>query len=278
MWYKKNHKKQETIYRLIWLTMIPVVGFILLGIIDYFAKPSHGELEEYFNVMNSKEIENMGYLRPINVEDEVNKIAMEEALSINEFKTRRKMVMDTLQEENILGYLEVLKKALSNEDTETVHYATAVIINLQNKINQLAIEKEEAYLRNSYSKKVISEWEECLERIIFSGVYDEYYLYKYIRKYKALSEQVLMKEEVEERYYLNRLRLDFKYKDLTHAGEMCEIYKARYPRSEDMVICYMKYYVMSQDKNRLRIFLEELKDLPVTLTQKSLQYIRFFQV
>lgn len=269
---------QVVIYRLIFRLVLPVIGFILWWIVDYNQTQEKQQGLEDLYLTNLDTQDYKEYLNPINKIDEINKISMEEALTVNEYEVRRKMVMNTLQDETVMDCLEILKKALNNEDTETVHYASAIIMHAQNEMLKLVSQKESAYLKAPQDAHAISDWERCLEQIIFSGIYEDQNLYTYYERYKALSDNILKKTSIEEKYYFNRLKLDFKIGDLGHAAILSEKYKEAYPNSEDMVISYMKYCVVSGNKKKLKTFLAELKHLPVQLTQESLQYIRFLQV
>ena len=93
-------------------------------------------------------------------EKELNNVPMEEALKINDYELRRKMVMDTLKEDNTLDYLNVLKEALENEDSETSHYASSIIMLLQEKTQKQILAKEKALEEDPENQELGRELEE----------------------------------------------------------------------------------------------------------------------
>lgn len=277
--YKRKRKKRwDKICTFVITFYIPFLGFLLIFFIHKNEKNQKiQDIESLFFGDGERSLESI-YLRKIDKNEELAIVSMEEALNLNEYGVRRKMVMDTLQDDDTIIYLDGLKKALVNEDIETSHYATAVIMEMQRKINDRLVTMEIAYRKDPNNKENEIKYEECLEKIIFSNIYDERNLLKYYEQYKQLSNQILERDEIPERYYLNRIRIDMKTGDFTNAGILCKVYEKNYQYSEDMVICYIKYCVLTCNRLKLDEFLERLRGLPVKLTQESLQYIRFLTI
>lgn len=275
-WRKgKQKKRADRLCSFAITFFLPPLGFVLLYIIQTKEKyQKRSDLDQLFFGEKERLNESI-YLRKIDKNEELAIVSMEEALNLNEYGVRRKMIMDTLQDDDTIIYFDVLKKALVNDDIETSHYATAVIMEMQRKINDALVAMEIAYHKDPNNIENEANYEECLEKIIFSDIYDERNLLKYYEQYKELTNPILRRDEVPERYYLNRIRIDMKTGDFTHAGQLCKIYEEKYPESEDMVICNIKYCILTSNRPKLDEFFGRLRGLPVKLTQESLQYIRF---
>ncbi|MDO5517227.1 MAG: hypothetical protein Q4F66_06695 [Clostridium sp.] len=271
-----DEDRQKALVRFIFVLFMPIAGFICFFVMDNHNQTNKNEFINDIYMKNKGRIENMSYLHHFQKEHELNKIPMQEALNMNEFKLRRKVIMDTLQDENIFGYLDVLKEAINNKDTETSHYAASVILEMQKKINNRLQALENQYKAHPDKKAILEKLEENYEKIIFGNLYDEMNLSIYRERYKEISDEILKNDSAEEKYYLNRIEFDFKMCDFTHAKILCDKYKKSYPKSEDMVLCNIKYCVLSHNKEQLDEFFEELPNLPVHLTMKSLEYVRFF--
>lgn len=276
IWKRKNTNNNQLIMRFIFALFMPVVGFLLFLFIPNYGRNKQIIKEVSKNGDNENNLEKFGYLNYFDKENEINKIPMQEALNMNDFKLRRKMIMDTLKNDDVFEYLDVLKEAMNNEDTETSHYATAVILEMQKKVNNVVQALEYEYKSSSEKSGIIKKLEVNYEKIIFSNLYDERNTKRYCSRYKEISDEIFKGSSIEEKYYLNRIRVDFKTKDYLNAGVLCEEYKKKYPESEDMVLCNIKYCVLSKNRKQLDKFFDELKQLPVKLTVKSLEYIRFF--
>jgi hypothetical protein len=231
---------------------------------------------DYSYYIGEKKYEDLHYLKPLNKQNEINKVSIEEALNLNSNAYKRQMVMDTLNSDNVLDYIDVLKKALKDTDSETVHYATAVIMETQRKLVDSLMKLRKIYQSDIKNHQAIINYEEALSNTIFSEVFDENNLAKYFEWYKELSDKVLKEDWALEKFYDNRIKLDFILEDYKHAKDTCELFKTQNPYSELMVNRYIEYCVKTYNKEMLNQFKEELKDLPVKLTQNTLQYLHLF--
>lgn len=265
----------EKLFAAIFMMFIPILGGVLLFIVKIRKPIPYRDQIRNIASMKEKEEESI-YIAPINKNEELNKISMEEALNVGSFEVRRKMIMNTVKGDDIIEYLGCLKQALNNDDVETVHYASALIMETQRKINELVMSMKIRYKRDPNSKKNIENLENALERIIFSGVYDDRNLNRYYEEYKKLSDEILKNDNVLEKYYLNRIRVDFKIGDLKNAGKVCNRYRKDFKESEEMIKCNIRYFIETHDRKKLDEFLESIKDIEDSLTYDSLKYINFF--
>lgn len=267
---------QDAMLRFAIIFMIPVFGFAFMWYADFYSnkyKNTEGEDLRLF-LDNTSELE---LLKPIDISDEINKVPMIEALQMGDYSFRRKMVVDTLKEDDTVEYLDVLREALLNEDSETSHYASAVIMDIQGKLQDSLFRREVAFYENADDVGKALDYEKELYKVIQSGIYDSRNLNKYYVKYKVVSDKILEGENVSEHCYHNRIEIDFATEDIVHAQFMCDLYKKKFPSSEEMVVDNIKLCIKIKDRERLDCFLEELKTLPVLLTSYSLQYVRFFE-
>ncbi len=272
----ESRKLQGALFRFVIIFMIPVFGFVFMWYADFYENKMKKENGRDLKLImeNNAELE---LLKPIDVSDEINKVPMVEALQMGDYSYRRKMVVDTLKEDDTLAYLDVLREALLNEDTETSHYASAIIMDVQGKLQDSLFRKEIAFHENMEDLDAAFEYEKELYKVIKSGIYDSRNLNKYYVKYKVVSDRILKEKNVSEDCYHNRIDVDFATEDIVHAQTMCELYKKKFPTSEEMVVDNIKLCIKMEDRERLDEFLEELKSLPVLLTSYSLQYVRFFE-
>lgn len=271
-----NAKIQEFLFTLIFTLFMPVVGPLTLIISKIASSEPDIELIEHAFETGSFDNERKLFNNPININSELNQISIEEALNVGSFETRRKMIMETMQSDDLIEYLGVLKEALLNEDVETVHYASSVIMETQRKINDAVISMKVKYKRDPKDEKNIEDFETALERIIFSGAYDERNLNKYYQEYRILSDEIFKLGKIQEKYLKNRIRVDFNLGDFTHAHQICQMYREKYPKSEDMVLLNMKYYVMTYDKKGLEEFMDSIGELKSILKYDSLDYVKFY--
>lgn len=276
-WYREKEEIEEAAFRLAVSLCVPVLGFLFLQLIDYFTRktPDAERLERIY-MEETGPGEDFALLRPVDKGLEMERIPVEEALRMGEYSLRRRMVMETLKREDTEEYLDVLKKALDNDDTETSHYASAVIMDVQKRVQESLMQREAAFEKEPENDAVLHAFEAELYRVISGKLFDELNMQKYYVKYKLVSDALLKKKEPERDSYHHRLRVDFATEDYVHAGELCTRFEKEYPDSEDMVVDTIELCVKTKDRAHLDRFLAGLGSLPVMLTEKSLPYIRFF--
>ncbi|MBE5949964.1 MAG: hypothetical protein E7260_00070 [Lachnospiraceae bacterium] len=266
---------QNTLLRFVICFFVPVFGFAFLWFSDFFEKRMKkiGGREKLDFQEKRTELE---LLNPLDLSEEINRVPMVEALQMGDYSFRRKVVVDTMRED-ALDYIDVLKTALLNEDSETSHYASSVIMDVQGKLHASLFEKEVRFQEEPEDSENTYAYEKELYRIIKSGIYEKRDLHKYYVKYKVVSDYLLKQEEVREKTYHNRIEIDLETEDVLHAGWLCEKFLKEYPASEDMVVDFICFYIKTKDKEGLEQFLINLKSLPVVLSSYALQYIRFFE-
>ena len=276
-WFKEHERVQEALFRLVMVLLIPVVGFLFFHVLDFASRRNQeADLEGLY--LGSQNYDNdLELLRPMDMDAELNRTSVEDALRMGDYRTRRQAVMETLKTEDNLEYLEVLRKALENEDSETSHYASAVIMDIQKKIQDNLTMREAAFEREPDNVAVMQALEQELYRVITSGVYDEHNLHKYYVKYKMVSDALHSQEEPQEEWFHGRVQVDLATGDVGHARQVCRQFRDCYPDSEDMVVDTIKVCIKASDREGLDEFLAQIPSMPVLLTDEALQYIRFFR-
>jgi len=256
--------------------VLPGVGFLFIWICDAISE--HYKPKAYSELYIDRDFhaDNFRILKDVDYEKEANYVSMEEALSVGTFEYRRKMVMQLLEEKDTMQYLDILQKALQNEDTETSHYASSVIMELQRVVQEELMEKEAQYAANPDDLTCAKEWEALLYEVLCSNLYDEFNKKRYFIKYADISDKLLEREKPEENLFKHKIQILLFEKNYTDANVLCERYLVCYPYSEDAVLYRMEVYIQARDTGGMKKFLQNLSSRPVILTQKTLQYVRIF--
>lgn len=268
---------QETVFTLLLCIALPGVGFAIVWLKDYYSeRKTEKDYREIYEGDSFFQDE-LRVLRPLNKDKELNNVPMEEALAINDYELRRKVVMDTLKEDNTMEYLTVLKEALENEDSETSHYASSIIMLLQEKTQNRIMKKEKEFSLHPENEETGRELEQELYELLVSRLLTEENLKKYYLQYTKISDRLLKEELPGEEIFLHRLVICYQQGDFTDAQNILTRYEKSYPGSEDAVLARIKLCIYTRDGDGLTKFMEELGKRPVVLTQKTLEYIRFFR-
>ena len=276
-WFQDYGRVQETVIRLVLALCFPFVGFLLCKLVDYFLKKAPQFQMDSLYLGHGEMLDELELLRPMDKSAEVDKVPGVDTLRAWEYGRRRRMVMDTLREQDTAEYLSVLKEALLNEDQETSHYASAVIMDLQKRIQASVLERQRAYRQEPEDPQRQEELEGELYRILESGAFDENSLGRYYAQYREISDVLLAREDGDPQWYHRRVGVDLRTGEDLHARETAEAFLEKFPENEDAVVDCIQVYLQMRDRKALDRLLDRLGDLPVVLTQKSLTYIRFLR-
>ena len=107
--------------------LVPVFGFSCLLFLEW---ESRGDQENKKEIGIEKLKINDDIHRSILMEEDPARdlmVPLQEALLMNDASTRRELMMDILYDD-VGEYVEVLKNARMNDDTEVVHYATTAMV------------------------------------------------------------------------------------------------------------------------------------------------------
>lgn len=256
-WFQDYGRLQETVIRLVLALAFPFVGFLLCKLVDYFLKKAPQFQMDSLYLGHGEMLDELELLRPMDKSAEVDKVPG----------------VDTLREQDTAEYLSVLKEALLNEDQETSHYASAVIMDLQKRIQASVLERQRAYRQEPEDPQRQEELEGELYRVLESGAFDENSLGRYYAQYREISDVLLAREDGDPQWYHRRVGVDLRTGEDLHARETAEAFLEKFPENEDAVVDCIQVYLQMRDRKAL----DRLGDLPVVLTQKSLTYIRFLR-
>ena len=275
--YWENSSITKAFFYLIVDLALPLVGFFFLWFCDVLAiRQQKNNYSDYYENIYY-EVDELNYLQMPDTETEINQVSMNEALRFNSYEYRRNMIMQILSEEDALQYLDVLQNALSNDDSETSHYASTIIMELQRKTQDDLSNKKFLFKKNPNDMSTAQEYEEMLYRVLKSSLYDEHNTKRLYTDYVEVADAILSNEEVDEKYYINYLEILFDLNDFTSAEEICSRFSEIYPNSENVILYKIKLFILSKNGDGMRKLINSLSDMPVVLTQKTLGYVRMFR-
>lgn len=172
-------------------------------------------------------------------------VPLEEALLMNTPRERR-MLMHNVMRTNPMAYLDLLFLARDNEDSETVHYATSTIMELQRQLELELQRLREAVAQDPLNPETHKEYVRLLARYCDSGLLTGPPL---IRQRMALLDALrtgLMLEEGEE---LSRLQVEalLAVERYDHARASAERMLTLWPKREGGWIAAMRVAAKAHD-------------------------------
>ncbi len=242
---------------LIPMVFIPIVGPVVVLLIEALNRsgeqgktPIEQEHEDFEEDILWKALQSY--------QEKGNIVPLEEAILINDVKTRRKYMLETLYEDP-LKYLDVLMLAKDNEDVETSHYATTTISHAQKRF-QVAIQNLAVAVENDrQDMALLDNYLETLEQYIQSNLLEEHLLRNMRIVYKDALDKKLARIKNDKMTLIRKLRNSIELGDYPSAFEASDLLIENYPKDEQVWVEAVRVCVEGSDNNRLREIMEKLQ-------------------
>lgn len=257
---KSRHHKEFIVIVL----FIPVFGLLTALIIDiYYLSSGHNQRPVEIATLSLGE---ETYWKPIkNKREENNLVPLEEAITINDTKTRRKLMLESLYE-NPSKYIDVLLKARRNDDMETVHYASTTISKIQRDF-QLEIQKLSVALeKDPHNLDLLDEYIDIIQNYIDSNILEDFLL----RHQRILFDEILTRRLAlgghDKDVLLMRTNNNLALKNFQSAINDSQMLKRDYPDDERVWIEALRVCVESSDAQKLQETIKEINSTNIAWT------------
>ncbi|UVI31256.1 hypothetical protein [Paenibacillus spongiae] len=275
MLYRQSPR--EWLLRMVVVTVFPVIGWLFpLFWPRRLFKDAGGKLDDYIAAQQKEmSVQHLGIYSKLETEKELNVLSIEEALLVSEHSTRRKVMIDVLKQDAI-NYLEILQTAVSNEDTETSHYAVSAIMEVKRKLTLSLQELSVQYENNKEDVHVLSAYADVLKGYLRSGFLDDRTLRKYKFIYLGVLERYTGIAENACEAFVDKVDLELELKRYAEAEETCRVFEQRYSHIEEVYLCYLKVYFTIKSAEKLQHTFSKLKKSPLKLSNHALTLVRFW--
>lgn len=202
-------------------------------------------------------------------------VPIEEALIINSARERRGIIMDVLND-NPVEYIDFLRKAGNNDDTEVVHYAVTAMVEIskENDFRLQQLERDyaahpedftvlEAYtdfLWSCLSQNLMQGQVEAMNRELFATL---------IRRKVAM--------QATEDDYAHMVTNDIHRGNYTEAGMALDEMRSLWPKNEAYYLLKIQYLSMLGKGEEIRRLLSEIESAEVYISSKGKEALAFWQ-
>ena len=199
-------------------------------------------------------------------------VPLEEALLINDTRTRRKYMLETLYEDP-LKYLDILLIAKNNSDVETSHYATTSISYVQRSF-QLTIQKSAMEIeKHPNNLELLDDYLRTLANYIESGLLEGHLLKNLRLDYATVLDKKLAKIHNDKDALIEKLRNSIELGNYVSAVEVSELLKKYYPEDEETWIEAIRVCVEGNDREKLAETIVEMQNQIVLWTEVGREQI-----
>lgn len=252
---------------------VPIGGFILMLIDEYLERRSekgiNGEELDELKLNNKNKLKMEAY----SDENEIT-VPLEEAMAINDAKTRRMLMLDILHK-NPNEYTELLQKTTSNSDVELTHFATTTIMEIQGEYELKLQELEKKVKNDQDNYELLTRYLELLIRYIESGLLTGNILLIKRLQLREWLEHLLKYYPKEKRYYFKSIENELEMKQYRIVESLLQYAKKQWPE-EKVYQYYVTYYFETGQGKKIKDVLKEVKDNNVYLSSEGLEWYQFW--
>jgi len=259
----KSYLKKEHIIIII---VLPIVGLLFALTI------------QLLNILGKQGDKNVDML-PLSIDDilwkslkstteDGNLVPLEEAMLINDFGTRRRIMLDALYDDP-MKYLDVLLVARHNDDIDTTHYATTMIAHAQKRFQLSLQEYAVAIEKEPGNVMLLDEYIDTMEKYIQSELLDEHLLKNQRIAYSKLLDRKLAKQPEDRQTLVKKLRNLIELNDYMSAFGISQQLTSKWPEDEQIWIEALRVCVEGKDQKRLKETIEEIKTTNIDWTRRG---------
>lgn len=259
------------------VSFLPIIGWFLPSIWPTrFFKSDPSYFPSYMNKqLNDLVIELRGVQQSIKKDKELNVISIEEALIVNDYPTRRRVLIDVLKED-ALKYIDVLKRAVLNEDSETSHYAVTAVTEVKRELTLLLQQLAVQYSENPRDSKIANTYADVVKEYLRSGFLDASTARQYQILYTQILDNLIRNQDATEITFENKINMELDLKDYANAENTAKQFINQFPLCEIGYIKLMAIYFELRSYKRLHEKIYQLKNSPIILSNQAMTIIRYW--
>lgn len=258
------------------VVLIPVYGFIILGIFDMIKNESSCTMEKFFKE-SAKVKEQVADECTFTIEEMLCSMPIDDILMMKDEMHRRGLLFKAVSGDCLILY-PLLKKMLNDKDPEVVHYASAAITNYTREIYDNFRTSKESHLSNTSNNIDQLKYIDSLIKVIIWEELDGRDMSE-DRRVLEKELEILFKsvEAIDEKYYIEKYRNEAKLKEFDVALITCIRYLIDFPESEASLLSMLELGYCSKDPKRFAEALEDFKYINKVLSSDTKKILSFWK-
>ena len=186
------------------------------------------------------------------------------------------MAMIDVLKQDALQYLDVLKTAVTNEDTETSHYAVTAVIEVKRELTILLQKLSVEFSQTPNDKQLALTYASVIKEYLRSGFLDEQSIKQYRITYTQILQQLIDSNQADEDVFVEKVEMELKLGDIYSAEQTALLFKERYPMCEKAYLSLMAIYYEMRAFEKLEKELRSLMATPISLSNQALTTVRYW--
>lgn len=262
-------------YLMPFVILVPVSGVICCLILHFqlFLRGGNKTAPSIGKMKNDQDIYRSIVTEHQDTQKEI--IPLEEALIVNDTKTRRNLIMDVLND-HPEKYLDVLLQARMNEDADVAHYATTSMVELSKSYDEQLRQLEERLSINPGNDAILEEFCTFFKTYLNQGIAKGKIQMDRRERYSQLLEQRLEHEKTLSLLAeLTENELDLKHYDkvsilLTHM-------ESQWRDEEKYQMLQLRYYVEMKQHEKINQQIAYIDSRNIYITQENRKKLGYWR-
>jgi hypothetical protein len=273
------HRKslQQSIYRFIVVFFLPGLGllfFLFSGMLGKIIRETENIEESYQEYI--KDSEQVAYVQKIDFSRELNTVPLSDSLSLGTIEQRRAFLVDLLKKD-YTRYISVLQRAVSNEDSETSHYAGAALMEIKRQFEELLREKDSKYSGDKKNINALKDNIETIKKYLDSGLPDEVEKQEYSLNLSYMLENYLEKDRLNKRYFTEKINLDLELGNLKEAEKFSKDFCRLFKDDQEPYFMLLKFFFNTNNIKSIKKVIKYIKDKQFNLDEKNRQLLDYWE-
>lgn len=279
VFYLKTKSPPQTLAALFIMISFPLGGIIFVSIFfsplfltRHWAKPVLPLPE----IVTKGDDNSFVFMKPLNVEEEINVIPLEEALILSNKAERRKAVLNILKKE-VTKYTTFINKALENEDSETSHYAAASVLHTKRKLDLRMDEIKALYEKNPRDAKTAVDYANLLEQCLKTAYLDKTMKDTYLQENIGVLENIVNNRlDLDQAHLIRLIDLLLEKDDYEKLLHYDHLLLHDYQDTEEKYMALLKSYYVMKDKNNFDLVFRKLRTSDLIFSNDTIKIVRFW--
>lgn len=267
-------KCPKTIMPMVFL--VPVWGIFVMLLLEFRTRDKKPENKEVgIEKLKVKDFVHRSILVTENpVEERI--VPLEEALLINNPGTRRQLMMEIMYDDPN-DYVNLLKEARMNDDTEVVHYAVTALTELQKEYDLQFQELDWKIEQDPDNDGLLDKYFRLLKQYLSSGIAEGNDRKLKLSTYSDILDKKIKAEPERLEYRKEKVQVDLKTENYTGMYQDITYIIRHWPANEAGYLLMMQYFSLVKNREGMRRVMELIERKQIYLTPDGRRQIKFWQ-
>lgn len=277
--YQKTKSRAQTLAAWLVLLAFPLGGLVLVVILFsplFFPRRQGKPVLPLPEMVTKGDGPGFVFVKPLNVEEEINVTPLEETLVLADKTERRKTVLNILKKE-ITWYTGFINQALANDDSETTHYAAAGVLHYKRKLDARLYAAKMLYDQNLRDPGAALGYASVLEQCLKTVDLDPALRHSYLAHNIEVLENIINNQlDPDQAHIIRLIGLLAEKEDVPKLHHYNQLLWHHYPDTEQKYMTLLNSYYTLKDKTSFHQVLQRFKDSDLVFSHDALQVVRFW--